>query len=94
MRGVGPGTIKALRILKKHDGMHPREFARFMWPDSPQWGVRLGSGGARGRGMFKAGGSFLGKLSKLGLVYPDFYRDAGWRISALGRRVLEEAENS
>lgn len=96
MKGVGPGTIKALCILSNHGPLLAGDFARLMWPDSPKWNeaYKCGAyGSSRGRGMLKSGGSFLGKMRRLGLAHtirrgtsPDFGR---WEISFLGEKLLE-----
>ncbi|KKK91462.1 hypothetical protein LCGC14_2712770, partial [marine sediment metagenome] len=63
-------TLQALRCLA--DGpLTPTQFAEKMWPHSPGWLRIVKSGNnsvVRGRGMPKAGGSYLGKLRKRGLV--------------------------
>lgn len=78
--GVGPGTIKALRILQHHGPLRPGEFAKLMWPDSEGWDRSWTCGqnanaNQRGKGMYLAGGSFLAKLAKRGFVWR---RPEGW----------------
>lgn len=86
-------TLKALQILKDagSDGLMPGEFARLMWPDTPNWGkvYNVGHGATYGAGMWKAAGGFLGRLQHRGLAL--WARPAGvgiYTISPEGRDVL------
>jgi len=85
--------IKALTILRKHGPLTPREFAEKMWPDSPGWERvhKCGPYGAsKGAMMPMAGGAYLGKLRKRGLVY--WWRNGLlWEINPEGLAALEEA---
>jgi hypothetical protein len=93
---IGPGTRRALTILRDYGPLTPREFAEKMWPDSPGWNRvhKCGpTGASRGRAMAESGGGFLGKLRKQGLaeIYWDRRMDIDQHIiSEQGRRVLGE----
>lgn len=58
-------TQKALSIISLNDGerLTATEFARKMWPDSKSWRRLYGHGACR------AGGAFLARLERNGLVY-------------------------
>lgn len=100
---ITPITLKALAIIDEHGPIKPREFARFMWPDSPGW-QRASPCGPKGTthggGMWKAGGSYMWKLYRAGLVHQDrtilwdnshYFR--GWRLTNKGKAALQEATN-
>ena len=86
-------TIKALKILDVDwkDRMAARDFARKMWADSKAWSrvYNTGHGATSGKGMWLAGGSYLAKLKKRGLV-DEVWDDYNWRwiISEKGRVAL------
>jgi len=63
-------TLAALQIIRAHPGIQPREFARLMWPDSDGFrrSSRCGRGSSRGGGMNLAGGGYLGRLRRCGLI--------------------------
>ncbi len=66
----GKATKKALKIIRDHNITNGGQFAHLMWPDSEGW-LRSGNGGRgsqRGKGMWLAGGSFLGRLKNAGLI--------------------------
>lgn len=83
-------TKRALEIIRNHRITAPRQFAEFMWPDSQGWS-RTTHAGVRGGGMSLAGGGYLGKLRKLGLITGGFdgmtatLTDRGWQELANGR---------
>jgi hypothetical protein len=91
------GTIKALRIIADLPDfiMTASEFAQFMWPDSPGWTKvsNCGTHGARrGCGMWRAGGSFLAKLEKRGLIWQ--IRERRYvRIAQKGLDMLEKIDS-
>lgn len=62
----GAKTIQALEIIRDTEPNNARAFAMRMWPDSDGWQVLSNQG--RGSGMWKAGGSFLGRLRARGLI--------------------------
>lgn len=93
--GIGPGTIKALRILKYHGPLRPGAFAKLMWPHSDGWNRgqtcgRRANALQRGAGMNRAGGSFLAKLAKRGLAWcrPESW-GGGYIIEPAGSKLLE-----
>jgi hypothetical protein len=68
---AGTRTAEALHIIATHTITAPKQFARFMWPDSDGWRSSTGhgrSGSIKGGGMSMAGGSYLGKLRRRGLI--------------------------
>jgi hypothetical protein len=71
--GIGPKTLIALAIIKEHGPVTPRQFSQLMWPDAEGHEVpgSCGHGVAVGIGMWKAAGSFLGKLNRMGLIKND-----------------------
>ena len=77
-------TKRALEIIRDHHITMPHQFARFMWPDNPAWS-RTTKAGVRGGGMNLAGGGYLGKLRKWGLITGGFngmvahLTSEGWR---------------
>lgn len=66
----GQSTIKALQLIDEKEITNGRQFAFLMWPDSEAWqhSSNGGRGSQRGKGMWLAGGSFLGRLKKAGLI--------------------------
>lgn len=74
---------RALQILHKHGPLHPREFARLMWPDSLGWKRmhKCGNYGASpGAMMAMVGGGYLAKLRYRGWV------GQSWRTRWIGNR--------
>ena len=69
--GMTETMVEALRIIRDHEIDSPRQFALFMWPDAAGWNRlgKCGQGTTRGGGMNLAGGAYLGKLKKRGLIY-------------------------
>ena len=91
---ITPSTRKALAILQDHGALRPREFAQWMWPGSPKWQVhyKCGANGSHaGMAMYQAGGAYLGKLRKAGLV-ADGWWPQPYRITERGKQVLETDE--
>lgn len=86
--------IRALRIISDHNIERPSQFARLMWPDAQGWHIpgKCGHGSSSGVGMRLAGGAYLGKLCKAGLVR----RWVRWpnvrifEITPAGEQVLSE----
>lgn len=63
--------IKAIRIIYESGPINPTAFAKSMWPDSEGWRhhTKCGPKGSRkGGGMSLAGGGYLGRLDRLGLI--------------------------
>lgn len=68
---LSPPQQRALDILANNPGITAGEFAEMMWPNSPGWNRQIKSGTkgvSAGRGMCKAGGSYLGRLARRGLA--------------------------
>lgn len=87
-------TRKALAILRDHGPQRPSEFAKRMWPNSPKWNVhyKCGPRGShQGGAMSQAGGAYLGKLRKAGLV-ADGWWPQPYRITERGKQGLEMHE--
>lgn len=81
---------KALTIISTIEVTHPGQFASLMWPNSPAWKKhgRCGKGTAAGVGIKLAGGAYLGKLAKQGLIARGATR---WQITDAGQTLLELA---
>jgi hypothetical protein len=64
-------TDKALKLIHDKEIKYSRDFAKLMWPESPYWKVvyNVGNGATKGAGMWRSGGSFLGRLHSAGLIY-------------------------
>lgn len=84
-------TTKALRLIRDNDIRRPRRFAELMWPDSPAWKRihKVGRGSTFGAAMPQAGGAFLGRLRKAGLILP--WRDP-FALSNEGHERLKAEE--
>lgn len=89
-------TQQALKVIRDRNIESPRQFARLMWPDSDGWhvGVRSGGGTVRGRQMFTAGGAYLARLVKAGLVYV-VHRSGSrrWVLTKQGKEALVASED-
>ena len=88
---------KALEIVRDNPGIAPREFAALMWPDSEGWKHSHGcgpNGSHRGGGMYKTGGSYLGKLYKYGLIKRHYSKysssQSQYDISNEGLELLQQ----
>lgn len=79
-------TIRALRIidaLPAGTRLTPNTFATELWPpDDPRYDAswrrvsKVGThGSTRGVGMWRAGGGFLGKLKRQGLIQQHYIND-------------------
>ena len=87
-------TIRALQAILDNDICCARDFAHFMWSkEHPGWQKvgKLGHGSHRGVGMVLAGGAFLGKLHKQGLVRFFIPFEETIRLTDKGRQALEKA---
>lgn len=87
-------TIKALHIIDAEPSITSGMFAERMWPDSPQWKVAWNvghNGSVRGLGMPLAGGSFIGRLVKRGLIDKFFDRNQRriLRLTDKGRELIK-----
>lgn len=80
---------KALHIIDTIEVTHAGQFAYLMWPDSPAWKShgRCGRGVAAGVGIKLAGGAYLGKLQKRGLIISGVQC---WRLTEDGRSRLQQ----
>jgi hypothetical protein len=92
---ISAETAKALQIVRDHDITMPRQFARFMWPDSEAWKhhTKAGPNGvAKGGGMPLAAGGYLGKLQRRGLVriWYGFGGNRSFKITDAGIAALEK----
>jgi len=94
-----PARARALAIIREHGPITPRPFARKMWPDSPKWEAHTPCGPkgvSKGGGMNLAGGAFLGKLARDGLISRRLVRRSwgteltGYTLTTAGRKALEE----
>lgn len=85
---------RALEIVRDNPGIAPREFAVKMWPDSMghERHHKCGPHGSTKGGMMNmAGGGYLGKLAKAGLLLRSFERYGSvFHLSGEGRKKLEE----
>lgn len=89
-----PERLRALTILREKGAMRPKAFALAMWPDAPGH-IRVtmcgNNGSSRGGGMWRAAGSFLSRLSSLGLVCRNHeYRTYG--ITKAGLAAVEKTD--
>jgi hypothetical protein len=90
--------LKALGIIREHGPLRPREFARFMWPDSEGWNhhVRCGPNGShKGGGMYTSAGMYLGKLYQRGWLRREdsAHQFMGFVLSGAGREILLKFAN-
>lgn len=85
--------IRALTIISSNEIERPAHFARLMWPNAEAWcrPAKCGNHGvSKGGGMRMAGGGYIGKLRKAGLI--EWYRT--WpkrdllRLTDAGKAVL------
>lgn len=88
----------ALRVVRDRPGVFPREFARALWPDAPGWrvSVKCGPNGShRGGQMYQAGGAYLGRLARVGLVSrtPSGFQSGAW-LTRKGEDALAEFDRA
>lgn len=95
---VTEAALRALEIVHRRPGIRPAEFAKEMWPASESWArySDVGQNGVvSGIGIVRAGGAYLGKLKRQGLVRERTRRvlriragatvlGDGWEITAAG----------
>ncbi len=88
---IGEKTAHALKIIRDNQIVQPGQFARLCWPEARGWTthVNTGYGVSHGRQMLMAGGAWLGRLRKAGLIEGLCDRDSPVRLSPLGERELE-----
>lgn len=92
--------IKALKVIREHGPIRPREFAKHMWPNSDGWRRsmtvgRNANGSVRGAGMCLAGGGYLGKLAqknfvrrKWSFIISGYF--LGYELTLEGQKILDE----
>lgn len=84
---------EALDIIAAYPGLTAARFAELLWPDSEGWArvKNTGNGATRGKGMWLAGGCYLAKLVKLGLVRRgDDFRSFYLTVAGHNRRYTTE----
>lgn len=89
---ITENVLRALEILEKKGPLTAKWFAEEFWPDHPGWKrvSNIGHGATRGVGMWFAGGGYLGKLRKAGLVTDGEHYT--YRITSKGQRILKEGQ--
>ena len=85
--------LRALQIIRSNEIERPGHFARLMWPDAEAWQrpAKCGNHGvSKGGGMRMAGGAYLGKLQKAGLVewYTTWPNRRLYRLTPAGESQL------
>lgn len=90
----GAKTIRALQIIRDRQPDNARAFGRLMWPDSEGWRrhQNVGTGAAVGVGMWKAAGSYLGRLKARGLVRGYGGYRSTYHLTEAGEQALEDWE--
>ena len=86
-------TQRALKIIMDSAGtmLTAHRFGGMMWPDSKAHSrcSKQGGGSCRGKGVWYAGGLFLGKLEKRGLIRRNDHE--AW-LTVAGHKLLDEAK--
>jgi hypothetical protein len=87
-------TAKALRLIKDQNIISAKQFAGFMWPDSDGWTTHTncGHGVTHGGGMNLAGGAYLGRLKKRGLVTGYGNLKSRYYLTPQGEKELSDFE--
>jgi len=92
-----PKQKMALEIIRDNPGIYPREFAKKMWPDSDGHDRHHNCGPkgvTRGGMMNMAGGGYIGRLVKAGLVIRHYGKHQnGVYLTKEGVEALEEAKD-
>ena len=83
-------TQKALLYIKDNPQFTAKQFARYMWPNSPCWKhqTRCGGGTAIGKGMWLAAGCFLAKLRRQKLLWRTVGHSTG--LTETGLAVIKD----
>ena len=83
---------RALQIVKKHGPVGGSQFGDLMWPEDRNDMTRSGR---RPQGSGFAGGGYLAKLARLGLVQhkPTKAYCAQYVLTSIGRAALATKEN-
>jgi len=90
---ISDSTARALLLIRNHKIDSPRQFARFMWPDSDGWKrhSKAGPNGvSRGGGMNLAAGGYLGKLERRRLIRRSITVVLPYRLTEEGSAALDE----
>lgn len=85
---------RGLEVVRDNPRIRPGRFARKMWPDSPCWDQHypVRGGVVMGGGMFRAGGSYLGRLRAKGLlIRSDRHGAFEYEVSYRGSLELAQA---
>lgn len=81
---------EALKILKKAEsnrGIMSSRFAELYWPDHHAW--ELPTSTSTKQGMWKCGGSYIGKLVQAGLAKGGDFDSRKHRITKKGLEAME-----
>ena len=84
----------ALEIIRDREPCNARSFSLLMWPDA-EGHKTLGSCGygvTAGVGMWKAAGSFLGRLEARGFIRGRGDSETPYRLTANGEQALADWE--
>jgi len=84
---------RALEIVRDRPGIAPREFAQAMWPNSKghEHHHKCGHGSSKGGMMNMAGGGYLGKLVRAGLLERSYARHGSvFYLTKEGQEELEK----
>lgn len=87
-------TYKALCLVKKAKRVSAKQFALLMWPDSKMHTKvsNQGNGSCRGKAAWLAGGAYLRKLEKKGLVKWSVIEE-GFILTGNGLKEIVAYEN-
>ncbi len=83
-------TIKALKIIASMENVSARGFAEKMWPGANMH-IKVsnqGHGATRGKAAWLCGGSYLGKLSKMGLIRHSVYLES-YKLTKEGELLIK-----
>ena len=93
---MSPSERRSLLILREHGPLNPGMFAHFYFPrDHPGWDriSKVGTNGsARGVGLWRWAGGYLGRLQRKGWVVwsvQEWHHLGIYSLSHLGREALE-----
>jgi len=91
-----PRQVAALKILKENPRIRAKEFAEHFWPEAimHQACSNQGNGACRGKKAWLCAGSYLGKLSRAGLVQAEntgtnSYSRVVYSITRIGSELLQ-----
>ena len=91
MKKVSKRCIEALRIHEAKGPLRPRAFAEFFWPGHHMHRKisNQGHGACSGKAAWLAGGGYLAKLRKRGLVRSYFNDTFSYVLTQEGKKILE-----